>query len=406
MRVTCLIDSLGSGGAQRQLCTLAVLLKQRGVDVSMLTYHPCDFFLPMLQVAGIPHQCVKSRSTLGRILTLRRALRRGSPDVVLAFLDGPCLYAELAALPWRRWGLVVSERLADPCIQSGRARWIRQFHRIADCVTANSHTNRLMIEQMIPALQGRVITVYNAVDFDAFAPKPKPAESENGSFRFVVASSFHHRKNVTGFIEAFAAATVLRPALDLRLEWYGGMSSDKYGRTDTSAYDSGWNLVHKHGLQGRVRLCPPSTSIADIYRDADAVVLPSFSEGLPNVICEAMACGRPILLSDVCDAANLVQPGYNGLLFDPASRDAMTNAVLAFCDKPRAEREAMGRRSHEMAVRIFAPDRIAEHYHTILTMAARRERPPLDHWVPEVPASARRYLPDTTGSCSRAGGDC
>ena len=49
VKVLCLIDSLSSG-AQRQLCTLAVLLKQQGMDVSMLTYHPHDFFLPILRV--------------------------------------------------------------------------------------------------------------------------------------------------------------------------------------------------------------------------------------------------------------------------------------------------------------------------------------------------------------------
>jgi hypothetical protein len=50
MRITCWIDYLVSGGAQRQLCTLAVLLKRQGHDVSMVTYHPDDFFLPMLVV--------------------------------------------------------------------------------------------------------------------------------------------------------------------------------------------------------------------------------------------------------------------------------------------------------------------------------------------------------------------
>src|SRR4051794_14611915 len=106
MRITGIIDSLVSGGAQRQLCTLATLFKKQGHDVSLLTYHSFDFFLPMIQEAGIGYRCLQSKSRLGRIWAIRRALRGGEQDVVLAFLDGPCLYAELAALPFRRWGLV------------------------------------------------------------------------------------------------------------------------------------------------------------------------------------------------------------------------------------------------------------------------------------------------------------
>ncbi len=114
LRVLCLIDYLASGGAQRQICTLAVLLKKLGMDVSMLTYHHHDFFLPMLQSAGIPHTCLEDRTIPARALTLRRALRRGRQDVVLAFMLQPNIYAELAAFPWRRWGLVVSGAAGGP----------------------------------------------------------------------------------------------------------------------------------------------------------------------------------------------------------------------------------------------------------------------------------------------------
>src|SRR5437870_166017 len=99
MRVTCLIDSLASGGAQRQMCMLAVLLKRHGIDVSVLTYHAYDFFRTKLDEAEIRCQCLPYGSRFQRIFGLRRALRDGSQDVVLAFLDACSLYAELAGLP-------------------------------------------------------------------------------------------------------------------------------------------------------------------------------------------------------------------------------------------------------------------------------------------------------------------
>src|SRR5262249_47429155 len=168
MRVACVIDSLGPGGAQRQLCTLAAKLRQAGWDVSVLTYHSVDpFFLPTLQAAGVVHVALTGQSRLRRALAIRRALRRGRYDVVLAFLEGATMYAELAALPTKHYGLVVSERSRGVRRVS---RWGRSLHRVADYVTTNSHTNRLLIELDVPSLVGRIVTIYNAVDMDRFHP--------------------------------------------------------------------------------------------------------------------------------------------------------------------------------------------------------------------------------------------
>jgi len=68
MKITCLIDGLVPGGAQRQLCMLAVLLKKRGMDVSMLTYHNHDFFLPMIREAGLNITVWKATRCRGKYL--------------------------------------------------------------------------------------------------------------------------------------------------------------------------------------------------------------------------------------------------------------------------------------------------------------------------------------------------
>src|SRR5262249_30261630 len=140
-------------------------------EVSFLTYHRHEFFLPLLQESRIPYQCLPSGSKLTRTIALRRELRRRSHDVVLAFLDGSCLYAELAALPYRKWGLVVSERLAVPGSHRAVLPWRRWLHGIADYVVTNSHTNRLMLEYAVPGLKGRVVTIYNALDVNTFFPR-------------------------------------------------------------------------------------------------------------------------------------------------------------------------------------------------------------------------------------------
>lgn len=386
MKLLCLIDSLSSGGAQRQICTLAALLKKQGMDVSVVTYHPHDFFLPLLREAGVEHTCIESRSLARRILAIRRLLRQGDQDVVLAFLEGPVLYAELAALPSRKWGLVVSERNAVPTARRSRTAWLRRLHRIADYVTTNSHTNRLMIERDVPTLKDRIVTIYNAVDLTAFTPSSLPCE--DGRFRIVVAGSYWRQKNPARFVEAIAIARGLCREIDIQLDWHGKSPARKDGSPDTTVYEEACAAARSQGLDQCVRLGGDRAPIQDAYREADAVALPSLFEGIPNTICEAMACGRPILMSRVCDADSLVRDGYNGFLFDPLSPESMARAIVRMAGLPRAEREVFGRRGREMAERMLNPEVVAARYAAVLTAAASRRRIRMEHWIPDVPESA------------------
>src|SRR5262249_17708134 len=140
---------------------------------------------------------------------------------VLAYLEGPCLYAELAGLPWRRWGLVVSERNAVPDSHRARLPWRRWLHRTADYVVTNSHTNRLMLEYAVPSLQGRVVTIYNALDLQAFSPAAEAVERPTGALRLVVAGRHTRQKNAVGLVEAIALLRKQSAPVDVSVDWYG-----------------------------------------------------------------------------------------------------------------------------------------------------------------------------------------
>ena len=390
MRVACLIDSLGPGGAQRQLALLAALLQRRGMHVTVITYHPHDFFRHIIEAAGVAYRCVATRSKAHRVLALRQELRRGGYDAVLAFLDGGCLYAELAALPRRTWGLVVSERLAAPA-PGWRDGLRRRLHLVADYVTTNSHTNRLMIEGAVPRLAGRVMTVYNAVDLERFRPAPhRPARQAN-ELHFLVVANGQRKKNLAGLIEAITLVHERVPGLDVTVDWYGGLRPHADGPPDSALGDA-VALIERYGLTRRIRLHPATYSIETGYQAADALILPSFFEGLPNAVCEAMACGRPVLMSAVCDAGNLVRESWNGFLFDPCSPDDIARAIIAFGALTPAERQEFGERSRAMAEEIFDAEQFAALYARILSAAAQHERIEAIHWLPAVPATAYQSL--------------
>ena len=372
MRIICFIDYLCQGGAQRQLTTLALFLKEMGHTVSFLTYHEHDFFLPVLKEARIEVNCLRSENKLRRILGIRDALRAAKPNAVLAFLEGPCFYAELAGFPVRDWGLVVSERL-QITPRKLVPDWKRFCHRLADYVTANSHANRLLLEAMQPSLTGKIATIYNCLDLSLFKPD-ESAPRNQSAVRLVVAASYQERKNAIGLIKAVSLARRKTPQVRITVDWYGGIPFYLNGAPDKRYLEEAQKTIAEMGLTEDFRLHPAERDIIPQFQAADAVVLPSFLEGLPNTICEGMACGCPILASNIGDADILVQEGQNGFLFDPSSIESMAQAITSLAQSPMVTRLAMGRESRRRAETLFSPSRVARSYETLLLAAAEKRK--------------------------------
>jgi glycosyltransferase involved in cell wall biosynthesis len=113
------------------------------------------------------------------------------------------------------------------------------------------------------------------------------------------------------------------------------------------------------------------TDIPDLFRRHDVLVHPSRGEGLPNVVCEAMACGRPIILSDVLDHPRLVTEGVNGFLFDWRDPAALAARIKAFYAMSPDERRRMGENGRAFAEKNLSLDRYVGEYEQLLSAVAR-----------------------------------
>ena len=391
MKILCFIDSLGSGGAQRQLVTLAIGLKRRGHQVRFLIYHQNNHFLPLLEADDIACQVIPPCSYVQRIFTIRKILRGGWQDVVLAFLEAPSFYAELARTPKQRWGLVVGERSANPNMNKNPAFWLKKFHRMADAVVCNSHTNKLMLEHLFPFLRSKLCTVYNVVDlilFSTFSHTNNLKDYEcNRIFRIVIAGRYDKNKNILNVAKAILINKNKKFNTRIVVDWFGDMSSDLNLLKEVKLF------IINNKIEHCLRLYPATRYIAKEFSSADAIGLFSFYEGLPNVICEGMACGKPILLSSVCDADQLVENGKNGYLCDPNSPKDISEKMLNLVALSYLERTNMGLESRKIAERLFAEETVIERYEHILNGVINHQRIFIDcSWPTDVPQTALKTV--------------
>ena len=369
LRVTCFIDSLGPGGAQRQMSLLAVLLKRRGYDVEVLTYRPVRFFDADVEAADVPVRRVSS-GKLRRAFAVRQAIRRRDPDVVIAFLDGPNVYAELAGLPSRRFGLIVSER-TGPHGVSVRDLVRFTLHRLADVVVANSEYGRQFLAHTAPWLADKAEVIVNAVELARFHPSDASERFSVAETSVLVLARYEPEKNPAGMLAAMEWIRRTAPGAPIVLDWYGrtyfvdgqpGPLSRTYVHLEQDVRD--------RGLSDRFRLHDAVQDVVGLYSRASLLCLPSFYEGCSNVVCEALACGIPVVASDVGDNRSLVVDGETGFLCDPMVPRTIGEAILRFHELPARQKREMGRRARAHAEAMLAPERFASGYVALIERLA------------------------------------
>jgi len=359
MKILCVIDSLGSGGAQRQLVNLAIGFKERGHEVSFLVYHNESFFKPILEEAKIPITFILEKNYFWRILKIRSFIRNGNFDIVLSFLEGANFIAELSSLPYRKWKLVVGERSANPnLLKSNKLIAYRWFHLLANYVVANSHENIRLVKKCNPFLpQNKLKVIYNKVDLNKWNPKNDEVLETNKTFKLLILANHQPLKNAMGLIEAISLIPDDHKK-KLTVHWYGRQDSYEVKETFSQAID----LVKKCKLDTTIQFFPPTSEIQNLIHNYDALGLFSLYEGFPNTICEGMASGKPIIASAVSDVPVFIEEDINGFLCDPNDTQSIANALIKAIESSKELLSEMGKRNREKAVEMFSIEKTVDTY--------------------------------------------
>jgi teichuronic acid biosynthesis glycosyltransferase TuaC len=255
-----------------------------------------------------------------RLLTPR--VRRFAPDLVLAYWVYPDGHAALRTA--RALGLpcIVGARGSDIHVRSGiNAFMTRRTIAGVDRLLTVSKAMRLAAIGQFGARADRVHTISNGFNTGIFRPLDSAAMRRQlgieADARLVVyVGRLVESKGMRELLEAHARLARRNPKLRLALVGDGVM------REQLAA------MVSERGLDASVLLpggCEPER-VAEWIAAADLLTLPSWSEGYPNVVVEAIACGRPVVATDVGGTREIVDSS-NGILIPPRDADALERAL-------------------------------------------------------------------------------
>lgn len=190
-------------------------------------------------------------------------------------------------------------------------------------VICNSKMVAAEIRRHFSIAAEKLHVIYNGVDLDYFHPSRRAALRDGartemgcapGDTVFAFVGSGFARKGLASAIDALAASG----RQDFRLLVAG--SDRSAGQFQRQA--------EKAGIPGRVRFLGGRDDVRPVYAAADCFILPTRYDPFPNAALEALAMGLPLIVSDQCGAAELVQPGVNGWVCKPDRAEELARMLI------------------------------------------------------------------------------
>lgn len=326
MRIALMLTSLGMGGAERQVVSLAGRLQSRGHAVGLVTLMPplANEWPTDVEIERLG--MTKSPVSAGKALVQGyRFLRAFHPDIVHSHTKHANLVARLLHLSG-----------AAPCVlttlhslqDGGRGRML--LYRLTDPLAAHTTAVSQAVADRYLACKavtkGKCSVVTNAIDTDLFRPDAKRREwmrthlGVGGRFIWLTAGRITPAKDYPNLLRAFALVAAAEPTAEL---WIAGEGGDKMP------------------AGSRVRWLGLQRDMSSFFDVADGFVSSSAWEGMPLALGEAMAMEKSVVATGVGGVQELT--GAYAKLVPPQDAVALADAMLNTMHRSKEERVVEGK---------------------------------------------------------------
>lgn len=358
MRIDLVISELFVGGAERCLTELAIGLKRGGDEVRVasiahLPGEPHAGLVRRLRDEGITVDsagCDRPHNVISAFFWLRRWFHQGRPDVVQTMLYHANVLATFAArsagVPLCVGGIRVAEKIGKRILLE------RQAVKRMDAVVCVSGSVRGFAEAVFGNALPQTVVIGNSVDVDAVA-RVQPVDWRSFGWPvdadvLLFVGRLHHQKGLDVLVEAIEP--LLGPLGTMRVLLVG----------EGPQRESLESVARRLG-QSRFQLAGWRPDPLPMIKACRVLVLPSRYEGMPNVILEAMAAGKPVAASRVEGVEELLGDAADGQTCPPDDPAALRELIQRlWLDRQAAD--ALGRWNRQRAEERHSPEESAAAY--------------------------------------------
>jgi glycosyltransferase involved in cell wall biosynthesis len=352
-KILYLLPTLASGGTERQAAELIRRLDRERFEPVVVVIYGLDRVPVEISIGDA--RLLSLRKPLGKLgnlvalFRLWRLILRERPAVVQSFLRPADLYARIAGPLALHRRIVTSLRTRIGGFWSAPWQWTeRLLWRLSVRIVSNSKAAADEAVSLLGVPRSRLVVIPNGVDLERFHPgldwrEPRAAFGLTPSdLVFGMVARYSPVKDHETLLTAVAQMknSGYWPAFARVILAGGTTFADARKEVD--------QRIRESGLEEIVR---PMGAMADVeraYAALDWLILPSRYEGFPNSVLEAMACGKPVILSDAANAERIVADGQCGWEFPAGDALALIERMRRAIATPPEQRVAMGRAARSL----------------------------------------------------------
>ena len=372
-RVLFAIDQLILGGSELQLIALMRGLDRRMYEVFFCHLRPNGVEVNGIDLGETTTVCLnRSRRYEPTLLwRLGSLIREKQIHILYTVLSTADIWGRLAGVMAGVPAMVCRKGTVLPGGDRGNyeAFFDRLLRSYTACVIANS---RVAMEELIQsrrALRGKTAVIYNGTDLRRFTPPSQEMVRGARAKLEIDPNAF-----VVGGVGRLDAEKGWHSVLEA-MAWLRGEQTEEIKciiAGDGPMMPSLKGSVARLGLEDRVVLLGRRTDVPEVMACMDVVVLASEREGIPNVLCEAMAMGKPVIATDVGGVRELVVDEECGLLVEPRNRTQLGSAIRRMLgQRPSLSRWGIpGRRRVE---ELFSLERMVTDTHRVFQRIMAKE---------------------------------
>lgn len=358
-KVLLFVPNLQQGGAERQILELMTRLPSR-FEPTLCLYEDVVHYREYLPEGEPRHVLGAKRMGPKGLDRLVEVLRREKPDILHSYRDKANFWARLAAARAPVPVVITAVRSrAMHIVHLATEQWLSTR---SDRVIANSEGVRRELVGLAGVEPGKIQILHNFIDVEKFHPpdldERRAARARWGlrddELALLLPGRIGLQKHQLGL--AFALARLKRagrlpPRLRVLLA----------GRNRDKLYSFALpRVLRALGLDGIVTFLGPVNEMVSLYHAADALVMPSLYEGLPNAVLESHASGLPAVVSHAANIDQLILDGRTGFEVPTFDSEALAEALGRLFALTDAERRAMGARGRVHIAAKFSIERVLD----------------------------------------------
>lgn len=363
VKILSIITGLNTGGAEMMLYKTIKNIDRSKFEPVVVSLLPGGAVSEYIKKENIPVYSLDlngAKSLIKSSMRLKKIIKKHKPMIIHSYMFHADMLArvigKISKVP-----IIISSVRNENIGGKNRERIMKLTDKLTDCVTVVCQAAAIKLIDSKVIKKEKTQVIYNGIELEWFNENEAKENSDDiAGFNILSIGRLHKQKNFPLLIESIADLVTSYPSIKVFIAGEGE-DSEKIEK-----------VVKENDLDNHISLLGRRSDINELLNKSDLFVLPSFWEGMPNVVLEAMAASKPVVCTDVGGASEIIENGKTGYLIPSNDKNSMKKTIIKIIKMKKGDRVIMGNLGRKRVEESFSIEETVKQTESLYEMLLKR----------------------------------